>query len=65
MRATNRFQNLEIACAQGVMKKYSLREEAGAEPQTYAIGLKEVWEVSCLSASTCQQSDPLSAEVAT
>ncbi len=27
------------------MKRYNLREEAGSDPQTYAIGLKEVWEV--------------------
>ena len=31
------------------MKRYKLREQAGADPQTYALGLKEVWEV-------CQQS---------
>lgn len=28
-----------------VIKKFQLREEAGAQHQTYAIGLKEVWEV--------------------
>ena len=27
------------------MKHYKLREQAGADPQTYALGLKEVWEV--------------------
>ena len=31
---------------QEVMKRYKLREQAGADPQTYALGLKEVWEVS-------------------
>ena len=31
--------------AQGVMKRFALREQAGADPQTYALGLKEVWEV--------------------
>ena len=28
------------------MKRYKLREQASADPQTYALGLKEVWEVS-------------------
>ena len=27
------------------MKRYGLREKAGADPQTYALGLKEVWQV--------------------
>lgn len=27
------------------MQHYGLREAAGASPQTYALGLKEVWEV--------------------
>ncbi len=27
------------------MKRFKLREQAGADPQTYALGLKEVWEV--------------------
>jgi len=27
------------------MKKYELREAVGASPQTYALGLKEVWQV--------------------
>lgn len=26
--------------------RFGLREKAGAQPQTYALGLKEVWEVS-------------------
>ena len=28
-----------------VMKRYNLREKAGADAQTYALGVKEVWEV--------------------
>lgn len=28
--------------------RFGLREKAGAQPQTYALGLKEVWEVSWL-----------------
>ncbi|OIW03751.1 hypothetical protein TanjilG_30027 [Lupinus angustifolius] len=28
-----------------IMKKYNLREKGGAEHQTYALGIKEVWEV--------------------
>ncbi|KAL6781650.1 FUO1 [Auxenochlorella protothecoides x Auxenochlorella symbiontica] len=27
------------------LKRYSLREKAGADPQTYALGLKEVWQI--------------------
>lgn len=27
------------------MNRFRLREQAGADPQTYALGLKEVWEV--------------------
>jgi hypothetical protein len=35
-----------MACgAQEVLKRFRLREKAGAEPQTYALGVKEVWEV--------------------
>jgi hypothetical protein len=33
---------------QEVMKQYKLREQAGCDPQTYALGLKEVWEVNIL-----------------
>ena len=29
---------------QEVMKRFGLREKAGADPQTYALGIKEVWE---------------------
>lgn len=28
-----------------VMKKYSLRERNNADPQTYALGIKEVWKI--------------------
>jgi electron-transferring-flavoprotein dehydrogenase len=28
-----------------IMKKYSLCEKSGADPQTYALGIKEVWEI--------------------
>ena len=38
-------------CAQGEMKRFALREQAGADPQTYALGLKEVWEVRTRRAS--------------
>ncbi|KAG4948050.1 hypothetical protein JHK82_041225 [Glycine max] len=28
-----------------IMKKYNLREKGGSEHQTYALGIKEVWEI--------------------
>jgi electron-transferring-flavoprotein dehydrogenase len=28
-----------------IMKRFSLREKVGADPQTYALGIKEVWEI--------------------
>ncbi|KAL2332224.1 hypothetical protein Fmac_019805 [Flemingia macrophylla] len=28
-----------------ILKKYNLREKGGAEHQTYALGIKEVWEI--------------------
>ena len=31
---------------QDVIKEFGLREAIGAEDQTYALGLKEVWQVS-------------------
>ncbi len=34
------------------MKRFRLREQAGADPQTYALGLKEVWEVSWFPCSS-------------
>lgn len=30
---------------QSLMQHFGLRESANASPQTYALGLKEVWEV--------------------
>ena len=27
------------------MKRFQLRDKVGAQPQTYALGLKEVWQV--------------------
>ncbi len=40
--------NLELRGSdlQGVMKRFQLRERVGAQPQTYALGLKEVWTVA-------------------
>ena len=35
-----------MCCMQEVIKEFDLREAVGAEHQTYALGLKEVWEVS-------------------
>ena len=32
--------------SQEIIKKFGLREAAGADPQTYALGIKEVWEVA-------------------
>ena len=40
---------LSVYPAQEVMKHFRLREQAGADPQTYALGLKEVWEVRNLA----------------
>lgn len=37
---------------QEVMKHFRLREQAGADPQTYALGLKEVWEVRRLATAS-------------
>ena len=37
---------MPVCSVQEVMKRFRLREQAGADPQTYALGLKEVWEVS-------------------
>lgn len=33
------------------MKHFRLREQAGAAPQSYGLGIKEVWEVSCTTSS--------------
>lgn len=35
-----------LGCVQDVIKEFGLREAVGAEDQTYALGLKEVWQVS-------------------
>ena len=44
-RATLLAEGCRGSLAQGAMKRYGLRERVGANPQTYALGLKEVWEV--------------------
>eukprot|EP00884_Botryococcus_braunii_P022024 jgi/Botrbrau1/8505/Bobra.0029s0011.1 len=31
--------------SQGLIKRFQLREAVGADPQTYALGIKEVWQV--------------------
>lgn len=45
-RATLLAEGCRGSLSQAVMKKLGLREKAQAQPQTYALGLKEVWEVS-------------------
>ncbi|EIE22000.1 hypothetical protein COCSUDRAFT_37226 [Coccomyxa subellipsoidea C-169] len=45
-RATLFAEGCRGSLSEEVMKRYNLREEAGSDPQTYAIGLKEVWEVA-------------------
>ena len=41
---------------QDVIKEFGLREAVGAEEQTYALGLKEVWEVrGCQCSATVSQ----------
>ena len=42
---------------QDVIKEFGLREAVGAEDQTYALGLKEVWQVSRGLCSVCATSD--------
>ncbi|CAL5223469.1 g5989 [Coccomyxa viridis] len=44
-RATLFGEGCRGSLSQEVMKHFRLREQAGADPQTYALGLKEVWEV--------------------
>lgn len=34
------------AVVQGLMRRLKLREDAGADTQTYALGLREVWQVA-------------------
>lgn len=52
-----------FGAVQAAMQRYDLRRKAGADPQTYALGLKEVWQVcfsSCLQRFPCaiqQRSD--------
>ncbi|PSC72345.1 Electron transfer flavo -ubiquinone mitochondrial [Micractinium conductrix] len=44
-RATLFAEGCRGSLSQHVMRRFGLREKAGAQPQTYALGLKEVWEV--------------------
>ena len=44
-RATLFAEGCRGSLSQHVMKRFGLREKAGAQPQTYALGMKEVWEV--------------------
>lgn len=47
-RATLLAEGCRGSLSQYVMKRFGLREKGNAQPQTYALGLKEVWEVSPL-----------------
>ena len=33
------------SCSEGIISKFNLRQEAGADVQHYGLGIKEVWEV--------------------
>ncbi|KAI3438297.1 hypothetical protein D9Q98_000731 [Chlorella vulgaris] len=44
-RATLFAEGCRGSLSQHVMKRFGLREQAGAQPQTYALGVKEVWEI--------------------
>lgn len=33
------------SCSEHIMKTFNLRTSVGAQPQTYGLGLKEVWEI--------------------
>ncbi|KAL3135808.1 hypothetical protein ABBQ32_007370 [Trebouxia sp. C0010 RCD-2024] len=44
-RATLFAEGCRGSLSQDVIKEFGLREAVGAEDQTYALGLKEVWEV--------------------
>jgi electron-transferring-flavoprotein dehydrogenase len=44
-RATLFAEGCRGSLSQAVMRRFGLRERTGAQPQTYALGLKEVWEV--------------------
>lgn len=46
-RCSDADQNFDVML-QEVLRKFNLQKEGGSEPQTYALGLKEVWEVSHL-----------------
>ena len=41
------------------MKRFGLREKAGADPQTYALGIKEVWEVRTPIRGYMSQASPV------
>lgn len=45
-RATLFAEGCRGSLSQHIMKRFQLREQVGAQPQTYALGLKEVWEVA-------------------
>lgn len=45
-------------CMQDIIKEFGLREAAGAEEQTYALGLKEVWQVSTELSAVCASHTP-------
>ncbi|KAL4450143.1 hypothetical protein ABPG77_010812 [Micractinium sp. CCAP 211/92] len=45
-RATLLAEGCRGSLSQRVMRRYGLRDKAGAQPQTYALGLKEVWQVA-------------------
>mmetsp|Transcript_26826 Transcript_26826/g.58500 ORF Transcript_26826/g.58500 Transcript_26826/m.58500 type:complete len:596 (-) Transcript_26826:208-1995(-) len=44
-RATLFSEGCRGSLAESVIARFKLRAKAGAEPQTYGLGLKEVWEV--------------------
>jgi len=44
-RATLLSEGCRGSLAEEVMGRYRLREAGGADPQTYGLGIKEVWEV--------------------
>lgn len=45
-RATLLAEGCRGSLSQAAMRRFGLQEKAGAQPQTYALGLKEVWEVA-------------------
>ncbi|CAD7700815.1 unnamed protein product [Ostreobium quekettii] len=48
-KATLLAEGCRGSLSQEVIKTYKLREEEGADPQTYALGIKEMWEVPALN----------------